>query len=95
MFEEEVNSLLKGRKERQIAQKKCVWWVNFSQIFLQKRGCATKRIFRRLGSFDCQKKFTNSIYGEHLAKTCSFVFMSKIEFPFQKVIFTRDIAKVS
>jgi hypothetical protein len=67
----------------------------FYQRFLQKRGCATKINFKRLGPFDCQKQFTNSICGKHVAKTFNFTFMSKIKFPFQKAIFKKYIAKVS
>jgi len=67
----------------------------FNQIFLRKKGCATKRIFKGHGSFDCLEQFTNSVCGKHLAQTFSFAFVSKIEFPFQKAVFTRDIARVS
>jgi hypothetical protein len=38
---------------------------------------------------------TNSICGNCLVKTFDFVLMSKIKPPFQKIVFTRDIAKVS
>ncbi len=101
MFKEEINSLLKGKKERQPAKKKsdCVWWINFlkniCQIFLQKRGGATKKKIRRLGPFDCQGQFTNAICGKYVAKIFNFTFVSKIKFPFRKVVFARNIARVS
>jgi hypothetical protein len=60
-----------------------------------KKECATKRIFKRPGSSDCQEQFSNSVCGEHLAQTFSFVFVSKIELPFQKIVFTKDIVRVS
>jgi hypothetical protein len=50
---------------------------------------------KKLGTFDYQEKFTNSICGKHVAEMFNFAFVSKIKFPFQKVIFIRDIAKVS
>jgi hypothetical protein len=65
------------------------------QRLLQKRGCAIERIFKGLGSFDCSEQSTSLVCGEHLAQTSSFAFVSKIEFPFQKAIFTRNIAKVN
>jgi hypothetical protein len=67
----------------------------FYQRFLKKKGCIVERIFRRLGCFDFQKQFTNSIYGEHVVETFNFTFASKIKFPFQKAVFTKDIAKFS
>jgi len=70
-------------------------FLKIYQRFLQKRGCAAKRIFRRLGSFDCQEKIINFVYGKHLDETFNFSFMSKIKFPFKKAIFTRDIVRVS
>jgi hypothetical protein len=51
--------------------------------------------FRKLGSFGYQGKFTNSICEEHVAEMFNFEFVSKIKFPFQKAIFTRDILRVS
>jgi len=61
----------------------------------QIKRCAIERIFRRPGSFDYQKQFTNSICGKHVLETFNFAFVSKIKFHFQNAIFTRDIAKVS
>ncbi len=63
--------------------------------FLQKRRCATKKIFKGPGSFDCLQQSTNLICGKHLVQTFSFAFVSKLEFPFQKAVFTKDIARVS
>jgi hypothetical protein len=64
-------------------------------LFLKKKGCATKRNFKRLGPFDCQEQFTNSICGKHVVEMFNFAFMSKIKFPFQKIIFIRNIANIS
>jgi hypothetical protein len=49
-----------------------------------------KRIFRRPGSFNCQKQFTNSICGKHVAKTLSFAFVSKLNYP-SKRQFSQEI----
>ncbi len=60
-----------------------------------KRRCATKKKLRRLGPCDCQEQFTNAICGKYVAKIFNFTFVSKIKFPFQKVVFARNIARVS
>ncbi len=39
--------------------------------------------------------YTYSICGKCLVKTFTFALMSKIKPPFQKIVFTRDITKVS
>ncbi len=60
MFEEEVNFLLKGKKEIQPTNKKTIVSSGsisknlFVKDSLKKR-CAKKKKFRRLGSFDCQE----------------------------------------
>ncbi len=51
MCEEEVNFLLKGKKERQPTKKRVIVFggsisKKIYQRFLQKRRCATKRIFK-------------------------------------------------
>jgi hypothetical protein len=98
-FFEEVNSLLKVRKERQPTKKKLYSMGQFLNFFcqrvFQKRGCATKTIFKKPRFFYCQGKFTNLVCGDHVTKMFNFVFVSKIKFPFQKTIFTRDISRVS
>jgi hypothetical protein len=43
-----------------------------------------KRIFRRPRSFNCQKQFTNSICGKHVAKMFNFTFVSKLNYPSKK-----------
>jgi len=94
---EEVIFLLKRREEKKPTKKRAIVFggIFFYQKFLQKRGCSIERIFRRPRSFDCQKKITNLICGKHVAETFNLVFVSKITFPFQKAVFTRNITKVS
>jgi hypothetical protein len=58
MFEKKVKYLLKRRKERQPTKKRLCLVDQFlfflGQRLFQRRGCATKRFFRRLGTFDYQ-----------------------------------------
>jgi hypothetical protein len=91
------NKLFTKRKKRKTTKKKnnassVSIYLNFCERFLQKKGCATERIFRRLGPFNCQEQFTNSICGKYVAEMFNFMFVSKIKFPFQNVVFTRSIA---
>ncbi len=95
------------RKKRKTTNKEkndCVSWVKFlivffCQRFLQNERFSIERIFKRPGSFDCQKKFNNSVYGEHVIETFSFVFVSKIKFPsrrqFAQKILSRLVEKIS
>jgi len=85
MFEEEVNSLLKRKEEKQPTKKITIMSdgsiFNFIyQRFLKKKGCATERIFRRLGPFDYQKKFTNSICGKMWLKHLILRLCPKLNF---------------
>ncbi len=61
--------------------------IFFCQKFFQKKRCAIERISRRLGLFDCQERITNAICGKYVVETFNFMFVSKIKFPFQKVVF--------
>ncbi len=93
------------RKRRKITNKKkwlCLvgQFLNFFSIKNSiKRRCAMKRIFRRLGSFNCHELFTNSICEKHVVKMLSFVFVSKLNYPckrqFSQEILPRLVEKTS
>ncbi len=88
MFQKEINFLLKGRKERQLAKKRAIMFSGSNSKFFplknsfKKEDVSSKKIFRRLGSFDYQEQFTNLVCGEHVVEKFNFVFVSKIKFPF-------------
>jgi hypothetical protein len=65
------------------------------QIPSKKRICHPKKTFRGPWSINCQEQFTYPICEEYVAQMFNFSFLSKIKFPFQKVIFTRHIARIS
>jgi len=96
VFEEEIISLLKAKEKKQPTKtnNNCVLWVNFNffpiKRFIKKKGCATKRIFRRLGPFDYQKKITYSICENMWLKHLILRLCSRLNFP-SKRQFSKDI----
>ncbi len=92
MFEGEVTSLFKGRKDKQIAKKRMIVFGGSSSKFFSVKYSFKKSM---LHIKNCQEQFTNLVCGEHVVETFNFAFASKNKFPFKKVVFKRDIAKVS
>ncbi len=82
-----------------IREKKKILMGQISNLFLMKdsfkrENVPQKELLKDL-SFMLITIYTNSVYGKCLVKTFTYVFMSKIKPPFQKIIFTKDITKVS
>jgi hypothetical protein len=56
----------------------------------KKRRCAIERIFRKLGSFDCQEQFTNSVVENMWPKHLTLLLCPKLNFP-SKRQFSQEI----
>ncbi len=94
-----MNNLLKRTKKDSHQRKEQIHLegqsLNFlCQRYFQKKRCVTKKTFRGPWPINCQKQFTNLVYGEYVAQTFNFSSLSKIKLPFQKAIFTRHIARI-
>ncbi len=97
---EEVINLVKQIEERHLAKQNIYitrWSISKKftmKDFFKKKGVPQKEFLKDL-SLLIVKKITNSICGKYVAKMVNFTFMSKVKFPFQKPIFTRNIIKIS
>jgi len=70
--------------------------LNFlCQRFLQKKGCATKRILRGNWFINCQKQLTYLVCGKYVVQMFGSTSLSKIKLFIQKADFTTHIAKVN
>jgi hypothetical protein len=67
----------------------------FYQRYLQKRGYVIERIFRGPWSVNYQEQFTYLVCEKYVVQTFNSSSLSKIKLPFQKVVFTRHIVRVS